>query len=96
MMHAILSLNYPAVRVVTVVGFLLGRFWHFPVLFAQPGMTACLRHPGDPWWCYFANASARVAMMSSTGSAPTERRSRSGSMPLAASSARPAAFFTRS
>src|ERR1019366_1330087 len=42
------------------------------------------------------SASASAAMISSAGSVPTQRRSRSGSMPLAASSARPAGVVTRS
>ena len=42
------------------------------------------------------SASASAAIISSTGSAPIESRSNSGSIPLAASSARPAAVFTRS
>jgi hypothetical protein len=33
-MHAILSLNYSAMLVVAVVGFLFCWFWHSPVLFA--------------------------------------------------------------
>lgn len=39
MMQAILSLNYVAVLVVTVIGFLLGWLWYSPALFAKPWMA---------------------------------------------------------
>jgi hypothetical protein len=39
MTHAILTLNYLHVLVVTVAGFLLGWLWHSPVLFAKPWMA---------------------------------------------------------
>ena len=39
MMHAILSLNYLAVVVTAVAGFLLGWLWYSPVLFVKPWMV---------------------------------------------------------
>ena len=39
MMQAILNLNYLAVAVVAVAGFLLGWLWYSPVLFAKPWMA---------------------------------------------------------
>ncbi len=38
-MHAILDLNYVAVVVTAIVGFLLGWLWYSPVLFAKPWMA---------------------------------------------------------
>jgi hypothetical protein len=39
MMQAILSLNYLAVLVVTIAGFLLGWLWYSPLLFVKPWMA---------------------------------------------------------
>ena len=39
MTHAILTLNYLHVLLVTVAGFLLGWLWYSPVLFAKPWMA---------------------------------------------------------
>jgi hypothetical protein len=38
-MNTIMSLNYVAVLVVAVIGFLLGWLWYSPVLFAKPWMA---------------------------------------------------------
>jgi ABC-type uncharacterized transport system permease subunit len=39
MLHAILDLNYIAVVVTAIIGFLLGWLWFSPVLFAKPWMA---------------------------------------------------------
>ncbi|MFI5357529.1 MAG: DUF1761 domain-containing protein [Opitutales bacterium] len=39
MMHALVSVNYVTVIVVTVVGFLFGWLWHSPVLFGKAWMA---------------------------------------------------------
>lgn len=62
-----------------------------------PGMTfTASRQEFTAAADFQASASASAEMISSTGSVPMERRSRLGSMPLAASSARPASLVTRS
>lgn len=38
-MNAIMSLNYVAVLVTAVIGFLVGWLWYSPVLFAKPWMV---------------------------------------------------------
>ncbi len=38
-MHTLMSLNYFAVVVVAIVGFLLGWLWYSPLLFAKPWMV---------------------------------------------------------
>ena len=63
---------------------------------APQGAHSKTRFGGTASRPHHRNASASAAMISSTGSLPIESRSRSGSIPLAASSARPAAVFTRS
>ena len=39
MMHTLMSLNYVAVVVVAIAGFLLGWLWYSPLLFAKPWMA---------------------------------------------------------
>lgn len=48
MIHTLMSLNYVAVVVVAIIGFLLGWLWYSPLLFAKPWMAE-MNSRKKPW-----------------------------------------------